>query len=228
MSKAFLIGIVLAGFIAIGVLFLSGLGLVPASVYAFLHTVEGTIPFLQPSVMPFTENFEGTWTVTFNPSVAESDIATCDTLTGSLHVHHGEFSGTLGPFGAAVPFHANTTEQGVLIGSFGGTTAHTGTISGTLQNGAGSGMWSDSFSCGGTVTFKKEDPVIDPVQGKVVSFKGDVQLVRGGETGFVSPGLPLYVGDELQVGDGSVLLGMGFALSPVTLLSNMTYVVPGP
>jgi hypothetical protein len=228
MSKAFLIGTVLAAFIAIGVLILSDLGLLPASVNVFFNTIERTIPFLQSRVMPSMEKFEGTWTVTLNPSAPENDIATCNTIAGLLHVHNGAFSGTVGPFGSALPFHASTTQQGAVSGFYGGATAQTGTIIGTLENGAGSGTWSDSYSCSGTATFAKEDPVIDPVQGKVISISGDVRLVRDGESGFVMPGWALYAGDELRIGDGRALLAMGFALSPVTLSSNMTYVVPGP
>jgi hypothetical protein len=228
MSKAFLIGTVLLAFIAIGVWVVSDLGLLPTSVNVFWDTIERTVPFLQATIMPSMEKYEGTWTVTLRPSAPQSDIASCDTITGVLQVHNGQFSGGIGPFGSALPFHASTTEQGVLAGSFGGTSDRTGTVNATLDNGAGSGTWSDNYNCGGAVTFTKDAPVIDPVQGKVVSVAGDVVLVRNGAVGSASPGLPLYAGDELQVGDGHALLGIGLTLNPVTLSSNTTYVVPEP
>ena len=226
MGKAFLIGIPLAVFIAIGAVFLSGLGLIPAPVYSFLYVAELHIPFFQPNIIPYLEKFEGNWNVSLTPSPGvSSTITNCTTTGGLVHVHNGVFSGTIGHTGSALPFTATTTEEGSLVAAFGGVTLYVGQVQATLQGAAGQGEWSDNYGCSGTAQFQKIDPVVDPVLEQVVSAKGDTELVRDGIQEPLMPGLALYAGDEIHTGDGQVLLSTGPYANPITVGADTTYKV---
>lgn len=226
MAKAFLLGLFGLFFTAILVLFAYQFNMLPVSVYPFAYKLMQSFPFLAP-IPPSFEKFEGTWAVTFTPRRPQSDIGTCDLPSGSLHVHAGKFTGAVGFSGPSVPITANTTDDGRLTGIIGNaSTVRKGTLVADIQNGVGRGVWEDGFECDGTVLFTKQQAVIDPVQGRVVSAGGDSKLLRNGEIRPLLPGMLLYVGDTIEARDGTVLLSMGAAFeTPVDLTSSMTYKV---
>ena len=226
MAKAFFFTTVIVCFGAIGLLFAQELNLLPAPVYSFLYGIESSVPFFNTSVPPYLQKFEGNWMMTLTPTSAESELGDCSIISGLLHVQKGVFSGSIGPLGSAFVVVASTTEDGALSGTFGGTTVRMGTLTATLQNGEGAGRWSDTYNCSGTVQLEKQDPVIDPVKGRVVSEQGVAELLRGSTSEVLFPGLALYQDDKIVTQDGSVLLGLGSDFgTAVTVPANSTYKV---
>jgi hypothetical protein len=228
MAKAFFIGMILLVVGGIGVYFLDGLGLLPTPVYSFFYEVEMRTPFLHGYINPSLQKFEGNWHIELEPSSARgADIAACTTLRGRLRAHNGVFSGTIGPLGAVLRFTATTTDAGIMSGVFGGTTLHIGEVHAILGAGEGTGTWSDNYGCNGDLQLTKQDPITDPVAGKVVSVQGDAILHRNGEERILLPGVLLYEEDVITTAIGSVLLGLGNEFdTPATVPANSSYKVP--
>ncbi|MBY0294065.1 hypothetical protein K2Q08_01885 [Patescibacteria group bacterium] len=225
MAKSFFLGLVALFFTAVLFMFAYQLNMLPASAYPFIQKFLQSFS-LTKSTPPSLEKFEGSWTLTFTPTRAQSDIGTCALPSGSLRVHAGKFTGAVGEPGSSMPVNANVTDDGKLTGVIGNnSTSRKGTITANIGNGAGQGTWKDDSECTGTVTFVKEQAVVDPVQGKVVSATTGT-LLRDGKKRALVPGMSLYVGDVVEAGDGTVLLGIGIASqTPIDLSPSMTYKV---
>lgn len=225
MAKAFLLTLFTFFFIAVVGIFAYQFNMLPASVYPFAYRVAQSFPFLAP-VPPSLEKFEGAWKVAFIPSKLNTDIGTCTIEGGTIRVHAGVFTGSVGVTGAPLAFSANANDEGALTGTLGSrTSSRKGTIEARLGGGQGSGVWNDEYECSGTVTFVKQESVIDPVKGRVVSADGGT-LVRGGQVRPLRPDMLLYFGDTVEAKKGAVLLGMGIAFQePIDLSPSMTYKV---
>jgi hypothetical protein len=227
MAKAIFVGFFVIFFGIVGLIFAFQFDMLPQPLYSLVYKVELSVPFLRNSIPPSLEKFEGTWSIAFAPIRAQSDIGSCAIETGLLHVHAGTFSGTIGGVGSTLPVNASTTDDGRMTGTIGGTaTVRKGTLAANLQDGYGRGAWNDQYECSGTIVLTKQEPASDPVQGTVVSVDGDVELVRGSKTRPLLPGRPLYMGDVIEVHDGTALLGMGVDFgTAVNLTSSATYKV---
>jgi hypothetical protein len=225
--KAFLFTILFGAFALIGFVMLAGLGLIPQSWYSLWYSAEQSLGLGGTSVVPYLEKFEGYWDISMQPAMAESEIGKCTSMEGSVRVQNGEFSGSIGPFGSSVGIHASTTEKGDVAGGFSTAGIHHGTIMGKIYNGAGQGTWVDNYECKGTITFTKLDPVVDPVQGTIQSFTGDVSLTRGGTPRWIVAGEPLYVGDLVQVSTNSEALVV-VGGQKTTVGAGSQFVVPEP
>lgn len=201
--KAFLITVVIFCFAAVGLAMVAGLGLVPQSVYSFLYEIERDLGWGGKDGAPYLQKFEGYWEMTLTPSIPESEIGTCNGVTGSVRVKDGQFSGSIGSFGSSMGIRANVQENGTMSGTFSTAGVHKGTLQGKMLDGRGDGSWTDNYECRGTIALKKLDPVIDPVQGNITSLKGEARLIRGGEPRWALPGEALYVGDKVEVGTNS-------------------------
>jgi hypothetical protein len=226
MAKAFFVSVIILLFGGVALLFAAQLGAVPAPVYSFLYELELSIPFVNSSVPPYLQKFEGNWQITLTPQNAETELGSCVVISGLLHVHDGVFSGVAGELGSSYPFIASTTPDGALSGTFGGTTLRMGNFAATLADGQGNGTWSDSYGCQGSAVLQKQDQIVDPVKGKIVSANNGAYMMRGGGQVALYPGLLLYAGDEIITGNGTALLGMGADFgTPISVPSQGTYTV---
>lgn len=227
--KAFLIAVLFSAFAVIGVVMLAGLGLIPQSLYSLVYTAEQSLGIGGISKAPYLQKFEGYWSIAFEPSIVESDIGKCKSVAGNIRVRDGKFSGSIGPFGSSVGIHASTTENGMLSGGFSAAGLYKGTFKAKLYGARGSGEWVDSYECRGTVMLVKLDPIIDPVQGSIVSMIGTVRLVRDGEARWVLPGQVLYVGDRVDVSSNSeAVVVMNKSNQKTTIPAGAGFTVPEP
>jgi hypothetical protein len=227
MAKALLIGFFTIFFGAVCLMFAFQFNMLPQPLYSLAYKIELSTPFFSSRIPPSLEKYEGTWSITFAPDRAQSDLGICAIETGFLHVHSGVFSGTVGAAGFSLPIIASTTDDGRFAGNLGGTASvRKGTLAANLQGGYGRGSWKDLYECTGTVILIKQEPAVDPVEGTTVSVDGDVELLRNGTSRHLSPGRTLYRGDVIQVHDGAALLGTGPNFgTAVNLTSSATYKV---
>lgn len=225
--KPFLIGVLFITFIAIGGAILAGLGVLPQSVYSMVYSVEKTLGIGNGVTKPYLEKYEGYWDVAFTPSSPQSELAKCNLLEGTIRMHDGNFSGSIGPLGSSVGIHITAAGNGSLSGGFSAAGIFKGTIDGTIFNGAGQGTWVDNYECSGTITLTKLDPIVDPVQGLIITFNGDMQVTRDGVSVDAIPGQQIYEGDILDIPPkGDAVISLGLAGQKVTLTERMHFVVP--
>lgn len=198
------------------------LNVLPQSVYSFVYN---NLALNSPqSQYPYLTKFEGHWQTTFTPLVAQSQIAQCEADTGTLTIHDGHISGTLGALNRYVTISAEVAQDGTVRGKTIRGEGNEGKITATILKTDGSGEWTDAFDCRGTFTMKKIDPYKDPSRGFIVSYNSNVVLERGGKSVLPNPGEFLYVGDVLTVPqNGSALLSIG--LESVSLTGGQTYTV---
>lgn len=226
--KAFLITVVIVCFAAVGGAMLAGLGLIPQPIYSFLYDIEKSLGLGGESDVPSLQKFEGYWRVAFVPTIEESELGKCVHVEGNLRVHNGLFSGSIGPFGSSMGVRASTTENGTVSGVFSTAGIHRGTINGRLRDQFGTGTWVDNYECRGTIAFTKLEPVVDPVQGHITQFSGEVTLFRGGVPRWAVAGQPLYVGDRVEVGTNSEALVTMVQSGKTTVPAGAGFIVPEP
>jgi hypothetical protein len=202
-------------------------GLLPQPLYDLYYHALNTMP--GEDVPPYMQKFEGMWHISLIPSMNESDFGPCHTLSGTVTAHNGIFSGTVGQPGLVFTFKAAATPDGLLAGTLMLNASKNGTLQGVIVGTSGVGEWSDSLDCSGSIQFAKADAVVDPTQGRVVSFDGMPTLVRGGVSTPLQIGESLYVGDTIQTGAGGVLVALGsaFTLQTKTIPSHTTFTVFG-
>lgn len=227
MAKSFLLALFTLFFMGVMLLFAYQLNMLPPSAYGVAYELRTKLPFLGLSGPPSLEKYEGTWSITFIPSRAQSEIGTCAIESGLLNAHKGIFTGTVGGVGTTMPLYASTTDNGRFTGVLGGSSSvRKGTLVADIYKGSGRGVWNDLYECGGTIILNKQQAVIDPVKGKAVSVDGDVELRREGAVRPLLPNIPLYEGDLIEARSGSATLGMGADFgTAITLTSGMAYKV---
>ena len=210
---------VLAG---IGFLMAFSLNVFPPSIYAYVYGVVsgGSIN----SIYPYLSKFEGHWETTLVPQNTQTELAACEPDTGTLTIHDGQVSGTLGALSRHIKIIAVVDADGALVGQAARDKGDTGHISAKLFEQKGVGEWADAYDCRGTLVMNKIEAVSDPKQGFLVSYKGEVEFIRDGVPKTFSPGQLLYVGDVVRVStDSQALLSIG--QKPYTLTSGMSYTI---
>lgn len=214
-------------FVVVGLLFADNAGVLPQSFYSVMYKIEDAFFPRAKSEFPYLEKFEGHWNVTFTPKEKETDVSACAPMEGPVVVHSGAMMGTIGTLDRSMLLKATVVYRGDVVGTLSGRAAQNGTIQGVLGDGKGSGSWKDSFGCKGDVGFVKIDPVVDPVQGHVVSAAGEVKLVRSGKEEWIYPEQLLYENDVIKVGEGaSARIIIGLEVQDVTLAGGELYTVP--
>ena len=218
--------VVLFGLVAGFLLFLLGIaGFLPQSFYDEYHSVVGLLP--GGGALPYMQKFEGGWSVSFIPRAGETDLGTCSKLDGTVYVHNGVFTGSIGSVsGPPIAFTATADIKGAVTGKIRSNAGESGTFEASVAGANGSGTWSDVFDCTGSLALSKRDPVVDPVGGHIVSFTGNPTLVRGGVTEPLTIGEQLYSGDIVQASGGSVIL-VGLGLYPQTVENGTEFTVSG-
>lgn len=214
-------------FAVVGLLFADNAGVLPQSFYSVFYKIEDAFFPRAKSEFPYLEKFEGHWSATFAPKEKETDVSACAVMEGSVTVHSGAIAGTIGTLDRSMLLKGVVVYKGDLTGVLSGRAAQNGTVRGVLGDGQGSGSWEDSFGCKGSIEFVKLDPVVDPVQGHVVSVEGDVKIIRGGKEEWAYPEQLLYAQDTIRVATGaSARIILGLELKDLTLGSDTTYTVP--
>ncbi len=210
--------VVIGGF---GTMLLYKLNFLPQPVYAFLYQR------LEPSsksTSPFLQKFEGHWAISFEPNVTGTDIIRCSSETGTLSIHNGAVTGTVGELSRYVAVQAKVDTNGTLAGKTKRGSDEAGEVTAQLNQGTGRGEWSDAIDCKGSIALTKVEPIIDPVLGKLVSFGGSVKLLRINIESDPLPGQLLYEGDVIEVPDGGkAYVSLGSAGQPLTLVGKTTY-----
>lgn len=200
----------------------------PVAVYDYVYQ---NFDIATTAQTPSLEKFEGHWEGTLVPAAAWSDVERCPTNNGAIHIHNGAVTGTLGGLNNYVTVKAQVDQFGNLIGTTVGGGQNMGTVTGVLLGTAGTGKWKDSLDCRGSVTFRKLDPVIDPIAGKILSFIDGVSLRRSGKSETPALNEGLYPGDVVDVPAGAsvnLTIGTGFDAQPKTLTGPTTYTVTAP
>lgn len=227
MSKGFFLGVIFVCFVVVGLLFADSAGVLPQPFYSVVYKIEDAFFARAKSELPYLEKFEGHWNVTFTPKEKETDISACAPMEGPVVVHNGAMVGTIGTLDRSMLLKATIVYRGDVMGTLSGRAAQNGTVQGTLGEGRGSGSWEDSLGCKGDIGFTKLDPVVDPVQGHVVSAEGDVKLVRSAKEEWLYPEQLLYENDVITVGEGSsARIIIGLEVQDIVLSSGELYTVP--
>ncbi len=210
--------------IIVGVGFMAAfsLNLLPQPVYLFFYTsLAGTSP---ESQYPYLTKFEGRWQTTLTPLAAQTEIAQCEVSIGTLTIHDGQVTGRMSTLNRYITIVGVVDEEGVLRGKTRRGQGNEGSITGNIIKIKGEGDWTDSYDCRGTFSMKKIDLLMDPSRGSIVSYAGNVFLIRKGISQLPNPGKQLYVGDVIKVSaNGSALVSIDF--EPVSLTGGMTYTV---
>ena len=175
---------------------------------------------------PYLEKFEGHWNATMTSLAITSEIADCPTQVGTLEVHDAAVSGRLTGLSTKIDIHGTINEIGVFTGQVYRGKEGSGTISMNILRGVGRGVWEDSYGCKGAIDIKKIGEVIDPTVLTLVSYRGEVELFRGGVTSQLLPGYLLYEGDQLHLGEGgTAFLTMSGTGNPLNLQGPTKYLV---
>jgi hypothetical protein len=219
--KLFFMTVFLLVISGIGTMLLYKLNYLPQPVYAFLYQYVATS---SKASYPYLEKFEGHWTVAFEPNVTGTDIVRCSSETGTVKVHNGHVTGTVGELSRYVSVDAKVDTNGVLAGITKRGSDEAGAVHALLANGRGAGDWSDALDCKGSITLTKLEPVVDPVAGKLISFGGSVKLLRSGVKTDPLPGVLLYDGDAIEVAAGSkIFLSLGVEGQPINVQGPTEY-----
>jgi hypothetical protein len=216
-------------FVTAGIAFMAAfsMNLLPPSLSQFVYT------FFTPQSaahVPYLEKFEGHWSATFNPAQAWSQIAKCTNSVGTITIHNGELSGTVGAVGSS-GVTGSVSVDGVVKGGFTIGGQNKGTFTGRIVGMGGSLQWKDSVDCGGSIVLQKLEPVHDPVMATVSSFIGGVTLQRSTTSEAPVIDEPLYEGDVLNIPANAsihLMVGTGFSKTPLDLTGPTTYTVPAP
>ena len=199
------------------------LNMLPSSIYAYTYQL---FSFGSPqSTYPYLTKFEGHWQADLTPVATQTAVAQCTFKSGVVIVHDGTLSGSVGTLNDYMSLSATIDPDGHLTGTtVRSGNGNDGSIEATIVTTHGQGSWTDAFGCQGTLSLKKVDPFEDPSKGSIVSYAGDVTLVRAGGSESPTPGQLLYVGDEIDVpSNGSAYLSIG--LQTVNLMGGQTYKV---
>lgn len=225
--KLFFMSFVL--FVIAGIAFMAAfsMNLLPPNLSQFVYTF---FTAKSEAHLPYLEKFEGHWSATFNPSQSWSQIAKCTNSVGTITIHNGDLSGTVGAVGSS-GVTGSVFVDGAVKGGFTIGGQNKGTFTGRIVGMGGSLQWKDSVDCAGSITLQKLEPVNDPVVATVSSFIGPVMLQRSTTSEAPVIDEPLYEGDVLNLPAGSsihLMVGTGFSKTPLDLTGPTTYTVPAP
>ena len=210
---------------AVGLVVAAMVGVVPLAVSNIFYDLENNFIF-HSRVVPSLQKYEGHWVVAIKGIESTSDATPCLGYDGTIFTHNGIFTGKIGVLASQLVLDATATTDGLLTGAMTFDTTHTGTLEGSVLGTTSTGTWKDTLGCMGVFTFTKVEPVVDPIKGHVVTYRGNPTLTRDGVTTPLRVDEILYEGDTIEAQDGSsALLAMGPNGDDVTVGFGTRYTV---